>query len=94
MNRICITIALVLCFFWACNKEALEISKPLSNECSHGSQKIEATYDSTVKDLEDRIKLSEAQIVMLRSRTVNGPKSLQVMSPQEPLKYKAANPPE
>lgn len=94
MNRTFFTIALVLCFFWACNKEALKISKPLSTECLHGSKKIEATYDSTVKDLEERINLSEAQILMLRSRTVTGPKNVQVMSPQEPLKYKAANPPE
>lgn len=94
MNRIFCTIALILLCMWSCNREKLQISKPLSTGTIHSSHRIEATYDSTVKDLEDRIKLSEAQIIMLRKRTVTGPQSLQIMSPQEPLQYKAANPPE
>lgn len=93
MNRICITIALVLCFFWACNKEALEIQKPLTSGIKP-SPHIEYVHDSTVKDLEARIKLSEAQIQLLKKHSVSGPKSLQIMSASEPVYYKADNPPE
>lgn len=93
MNRICITIALLLCFFWACNKEALEIQKPLTSGI-HPSPRIEQTYDSTIKDLEERIKVSEAQLQMLKSNSVVGPKKLQIMSASEPIHYKADNPPE
>lgn len=94
MNRIFCTIAIILLCMWSCNREKLQISKPLSTGTIHSSHRVEAAYDSTVKDLEDRIKLSEAQIVMLRKRTVTGPPKLQIMSPQEPIQYKAANPPE
>ena len=93
MNRICITVALILCFFWACNKEALIVSKPLTNGVTH-SHKTEATYDSTVKDLEARISLSEAQIKALRGKAVKGRQQIEIMNPQEPLQYKAVNPPE
>jgi hypothetical protein len=93
MNRICITIALILCFFWACNREVLEIQKPLTSGI-HPSTHIEYIHDSTQKDLEARIKLSEAQIQLLKKHSVKGPKSLQIMSASEPVHYKADNPPE
>lgn len=93
MNRICITIALILCFFWACNKEALEIQKPLTSGI-HPSVQIEHIHDSTVKDLEERIKLSEKQLQILKNNSVKGPNNLQIMSASEPVHYKADNPPE
>jgi hypothetical protein len=94
MNRIFCTVAFIILCMWSCHNKDLSVSKPISTGCVHGSYKVEAAYDSTVKDLQDRINLSEAQIVMLRSRTVIGPKSVQVMNPQEPIQYKAENPPE
>ena len=78
---------------WSCHKENLQISKPLSSGISH-SHKTEATYDSTVKDLEARISLSEAQIKALRGKAVKGRQQIEIMNPQEPLQYKAVNPPE
>jgi hypothetical protein len=93
MNRIFFTVALIILCMWSCHKESLQISKPLSSGAMH-SHRIEATYDSTVKDLEARIALSEVQIKALRGKAVKGPQRIEVMSPQEPLQYKAENPPE
>ncbi len=78
---------------WSCHKENLKISKPLANGIPH-SHKVEATYDSTVKDLEARIKVSEAQLSMLKKNSVTGPKNLHIMSASEPVQYKAGSPPE
>jgi len=95
MNRICLTIAFIILCMWLCQNKQFHLSKPLSiSGGAHGSYKVEADYDLTVKDLEDRILLSEAQIKALKGLAVKGRQSLHIMSESEPIHYKAANPPE
>lgn len=93
MKRLATTIAILICFFWACHNQYNGTPKPITKGITHSHQ-MEAAHDSALKDLDARISLSEQHLKALRGNLIKRGQSLEIMNPQEPLQHKADNPPQ